>query len=411
MLNIVAMAVMFICLSFTGGRSLLSGMFTANIATGISKYMPVRILLGFGLLMPTSAGVQGLDAYNLVVSNIQANTIRLVLAGGAMADATWQITGRALFDFNIGGAPTLRNTISRSNNLARSFVCAKFYHEGIGKAKGEAPIYVQYLTDGDADARSAFTPLNSINEFLLRDATDVEQTAIILFGGKRGVCGFLPLDVLPSADAPQSKNKVLFPQVNEFIPKIQSAMRDEGNQQFITLLSGYEQFAKSYYENLASMSVASIQASLQTDEEEGTRFDLLPVNLGGLPSHMPNAPLNTKLNGLADGLVTLSQRMAYVQQSVAFKAMRGLPKQLGGSDDLATNLDALSPMFFDKFLSGYVSAGMFWSIYQDFSSLSYEAERYVNDINVTLPEINSATMCDKGFFSRVLSKITDGDSE
>ncbi|MBF4228114.1 hypothetical protein EAY83_24675, partial [Vibrio anguillarum] len=122
--------------------------FTANIATGISKYMPVRILLGFGLLMPTSAGVQGLDAYNLVVSNIQANTIRLVLAGGAMADATWQITGRALFDFNIGGAPTLRNTISRSNNLARSFVCAKFYHEGIGKAKGEAPIYVQYLTDG-----------------------------------------------------------------------------------------------------------------------------------------------------------------------------------------------------------------------------------------------------------------------
>ncbi|MBF4232655.1 hypothetical protein EA002_23240, partial [Vibrio anguillarum] len=105
---------------------------------------------------------------------------------------------------------------------------------------------------------------------------------------------------------------MLFPQVNEFIPKIQSAMRDEGNQQFITLLSGYEQFAKSYYENLASMSVASIQASLQTDEEEGTRFDLLPVNLGGLPSHMPNAPLNTKLNGLADGLVTLSQRMAYV---------------------------------------------------------------------------------------------------
>lgn len=402
MLNIVAMAAMLIILSFVGGRSLLSGLFTANMATGVSKFLPVRILIGFALLMPTDGGVAALSAYNLTISSVQMSMARLILAGGSMADVVWRVSAKSMFDFNVGGAPNLRNTVMRSNSLAEGFVCAELYNKTIGSNRGESKYYWQ-ISDGNV------TGIDSIDAIPAPALKDTDQMLVILLGGKSGQCGTISLTLLSQGNAPKIGDAV-YPSINTYTPKIKGAMRLQVVKSYLGLLPQYEAFASAFYASFASHTAVNSLRALSEDQPNGTRFDPVVVNMGAIPATTSGDPLNTRTNGHADGLIYLAQRMAYTQQFLVTQVTQSIPQQLGDSTDLTTNLNVLAPKFFDDFMSGYISAGLFWSIYQDFSSLAYGAERYMNEINVSLPEWDSGLLCDSSWISKLWSS-DDNDCE
>ncbi|MBY7854233.1 hypothetical protein KW429_11055 [Vibrio fluvialis] len=402
MLNIVAMAAMLIILSFVGGRSLLSGLFTANMATGLSKYLPIRVLIGFALLMPTDGGVVALSAYNLTISSVQMTMARLILAGGSMADVIWQVTAKAMFDFNIGGAPNLRNTVMRSNSLAEGFVCAELYNKTIGSEKGERKYYFQ-INDSDlegVDSVGAITP-PSLN--------DEEQLLVVLLGGKSGQCGSITMRLLPEGKAPKIGNAI-YPSINTYTPKIKSAMRLQVVKSYLGLLPQYEAFASVFYESFASHTAVNSLRALAEDQPNGIRFDPTEINAGQVPATSRSDSLNVRTNGHADGLIYLAQRMAYTQQYLVTQVTQSIPLQLGDSSDITVNLKALAPKFFDNFMSGYISAGLFWGVSQDFTSLSYGAERYMNEISILLPEWDSGLLCDSSWISNLFGN-DDSDCE
>lgn len=399
MMNIVAMAVVLLILVFVGGRSIFSGLFTANMVAGVSKFMPLRVLIGFALLMPTDAGVDALASYNLTVSNVQSSMVKGIAIGGALADTTWAVTGRALFDFNIGGAPRLRNTIGRSMELAQGFVCAQIYHENLGAKRGESLYYWQ-VTGGEVQ------PLDSVSSLNLPNLTNEEQWIVLLLGGAKGQCGVISLKLLPSGDNPRSGDAA-YPSVNAFVPRIQGAMRLEAVKTFLGVLGEYEQFGQAFYSNYTPYTANDTLRATIEDESDGVRFEMQNVNVGSLVSTAAGDSLNRRNNAHADALVYLAQRLSYAQVGLVNSATQQIPRMLGGTDNYEDNLNMLSPTFFDDFMSGYISAGLFWSVYQDFSSMAYDVERYMNETSIDLPTFDAGLLCERSWVASLLSSSDD----
>lgn len=393
-LNIVALAGLLIVLFMTGGKALLSGLVTADIATGTSKFVPVRLLMAFGLLMPTHAGIDALDDFNISISNVQVNTMRLILMGGATADWVWLKSAKALFDFNIGGAPTLRNTVERSNEFAIGFVCNELYYQTRGSNAGE-PLFSYMLGDEDtptslSDVRGA----SSFSDISLPAPNSKKQYLAIMLGGKSSKCGVINFSILPDpAGSGSSASGTQFKQLVAEIPMIEFLMRQASNSIMLSALAPYADFASRYYQDFGSISIESI-----FDARGESDFVLEPQNIGGLQAG--GGDVNAKVNATGDALIYLAQNLSYSQQGVTHSALSSFGSYLSASNgSLANTPTSLSERVFDRYLSGYVSAGMFWSMYQDFAALSYDAERYANELKMDLADLtDSAKLCEDSIF-------------
>ncbi|WP_390240806.1 hypothetical protein [Vibrio sp. R78045] len=411
-LNIIAMAGVMIVVCMNGGKALLSGLITASLSNGSSKYLIVRVILAVGLLLPTDAGVEALDAYNVNISNVQANTMRLILAGGAVADWGWQLSGKAMFDFNIGGAPTLRNTIDRSNDFAVGFVCNLMYHKTIGTINGESLFNYMVGSKGSTTSRADFKAASSLSEISLPPPSGVHQYLSILLGGQNAKCGVIEFSIIPDPDlvtgASEGQNDgIQFGQLIEEVPKMQSIMRATANSMIFGSLLPYETFAEHYYRDFASFTVETIYDVL--GKTGADRFIPTEINIGSLQSAQTTLPL--KVNATADAMIYLAQKLAYDQQAVSNAALSSFGNEMiqGQGSTASESYGSISERVFNRYLSGYVSAGAFWSFYQEFAGLSYEAERYTNELKIDLNDLSDGSnLCVNSTFSWFTSKELDG---
>ena len=400
-LNVVALAGLLIVLAATGGRALMSGLVTADIASGTSKFVTVRLILAFSLLLPTDAGIEELDAFNVNVSKVQANTMRLILMGGGVADWIWYNTGKAMFAFNIGGAPTLRDTVTRSNDIALGFVCNELYYNSIGKQNGESRFYFMSGDEAAITNLSGFQSADTFNDISLPTSSDKARFLSIHLGGANTKCGSITLRYLPdpSANPATAGSGIHFAQMVEEVPQMEFIMRETSNTMFVEMLSPYAEFATRYYRDFGGVTAETLY-SVPTSAN-ATPFEVEAYNAGGLQSSQ--STLNAKVNASADALVYLAQNLAYGQQSVTHASLAKfgdyiIDRTVG---DTVSSYTSIGERVFDRYLSGFVSAGAFWSFYQDFSTLSYDAERYVNGLSIGLADMNdSGALCGQSLFTQ-----------
>ncbi len=403
-LNIVALAALLIVLAFTGGKSLLSGLVTADIASGNSKFLPIRLLMAFSLLMPTSAGIEAMKDYNVSISNVQLNTMRVIVGGGAIADWLWGQSTRALFEFNIGGASPIRNTIDRSNSFARAFTCNYLYHKTIGASNGEHLFY--YLSGREnIPTFKSLQGADSWDEIALPEEGALPSFLRIRLGGPNESCGSLTFQLQGDPKAEDDKQKGMFSSTNSLVTEMQYLMRKEANAILLSTMRPYTEFAKRYYDAFSSVSVKTLYESKKPDVG-GESFAPEAINSGTLQSGASS--LKDKVNGTGDALIYLAQQLAYNQQSISQKALSVFGEHLGEEGDNLPET-SITDRIINNYLSGYISAGSFWSFYQDFSALAYDAERYGNGFAVTTANMdNGSELCKGSIFSWLTSSSVDG---
>ncbi|ACH64709.1 hypothetical protein ACTFQF_00075 [Aliivibrio fischeri] len=405
-LNIVALAALLIVLAFTGGKSLLAGLVTADIASGNSKFLPLRLLIAFSLLMPTSAGIEAMKDYNVSISNVQLNTMRVIVGGGAIADWLWMQSTRALFQFNIGGASPIRNTIERSNSFARAFTCNYLYHKTIGASNGEQLFY--YLSGREnVPSFDSLQGADSLSDITLPNEGALPSFLRIRLGGPNESCGTLTFQLQgdPKVEGDQKAN--MFSGTNDLVAEMQYLMRREANTVLLSTMQPYAEFAQRYYDAFSTVSVKTLYESKKV-EVAGEPFAPEAVNVGSLQSSV--STIKDKVNASGDALIYLTQQLAYNQQSISQRSLSVFGEHFGTSENGGKVPEtSISDRIFNSYLSGYISAGAFWSFYQDFSALAYDAERYANGFSVTLSNMNDGgELCKGSLFSWFSSSSVDG---
>lgn len=408
-LNIVAMATLLLILFYTGGRALLSGLATANIATGTSSFLPFRLLLAFGLLMPTTAGLDALKDRGLNISYAQANIIKVILIGGSFADYVWMQSAHALFDLNISGAPVLRNTYSRTVTTAQLFLCNEFYYRAYGQGLGESRYHLRTMSRSVAEGDSTTVQTDiigrdSIDDFLITSSESEVYVNRIIFGGRDARCGSIELESLPNIKSELS----LLPQTAEIMPAIQYAMRNKANASLKDILQRFDTFSSNYFRLMGRHSTSSVLA-IRGDKDQSSGLKLIDVNLGSASTSSPSDSINTKMNSLADELIYISQYYGLALQAIPSKAGSTMINEMLRSGDLSGTADGdLATSLFNNYMSGYISAGMFWSIYQEFSGIVSDAERYANGVVAVTESVSASELCNVSFLQSLFNSDSSG---
>ncbi|ELP5729340.1 hypothetical protein QTV44_002607 [Vibrio vulnificus] len=408
-LNIVAMATLLIILFYTGGRALLSGLATANIATGTSSFLPFRLLLAFGLLMPTTAGLDALKDRGLNISYAQANIIKIILLGGSFADYVWMQSAHALFDLNISGAPVLRNTYSRTVTTAQLFLCNEFYYRTYGQSRGESRYHLRTISRTMADDIpvtnvGTITSFDAIDDLVIVFSESESHVNRIIFGGRDARCGSIELESLPNTKSELS----LLPQTAEIMPAIRFAMRNEANLSLKDILVRFDSFSSNYFRLMGRHSTSSVLA-IRGDKDESVGLKLIDVNSGSSASAQPSDSINVKMNSLADELIYISQYYGLGLQAIPSRAGSTMINEMLRSGDISGVAEGdLATALFDNYMSGYISAGMFWSVYQEFSGIVSDAERYANGVVAVTETVSASELCNVSFLSSIWNSTTSG---
>lgn len=403
-MNITAMVALLIVVGYTGGKAMFSGMMTANLTTNISKFLPIRLITAFVILMPTTLGLTSLNSFNLSIGYGQANVVRVALMGGAVADWSWNLTAQALVRFNLGGNPISQNTVLRSKKLAQMFVCNEYFYQQ-KQSEGVANINkFSYKTTPLVDLPTGHyqTPpaipsyASNISDIPIPSSTNKDIIVDILFGGEKGDCGSVKLTQLQEVDS--SSVATTITSLKTVMSDLQFKMQRSANLEFLTVLQEYQTFAERYRDTWGDSGTQGL-ISFITDNESGeqNKVKYVELNYGNLQS-TTGGTNNEKLNATADALIYLAQNLSETQVYIGGNSKQIIESEMLSSDGSGSSSEALSESVFTEFLNGYISAGMFWSIYQELSSLMFDSVRYANSISADQRSDYEGIFCDSPWY-------------
>ncbi|MEI8659448.1 hypothetical protein [Vibrio sp. Hal054] len=407
-LTVIALMAYAIIFMFFGGKAIFSAGATANLVSKPTQFMHVRVLSVFMLLMPTTYALDALNKYSVSISNGQVITVGSLLWGSGVADVGWHIAGESLIRYNISGLPQHFDTVSKSNSLAKSFLCNEFYYENIGKNANQSLIYYS-VNDGELTGSDKLSNIAFPTKEAITQAASSYPLKIYL-GGKDGNCGSFSFSY--GYDDSTTNDSIISRMETNLYGGLRSGdiiARNEAITAFISYLDIYSTFADSYYTIMGRVNPDTIAETKIAQGNHSKAIDVsLLVNEGGLPTATAGDSLERKIASITDALNYLAIRLSYEQSAMSQTANDAIIKALTGvSNNEEADLEDFSSNLFNEWLGGYLNAGMFWSVFQNISDLLYKTNREINSFDLANADIDEATLCqDVGFVTRAAKSIS-----
>ncbi|MCG9578607.1 hypothetical protein L1D14_20525 [Vibrio tubiashii] len=393
-LSVCAVIAFVLVCSFIGGRAIVSTGATAKVASQTSPYIAFRVIAALMIIMPSTYGMSELDQYNVSVSHGQVGVISGSMWGGGVADIMFQLGGKSLLKYNVSGNPPIDNTVSKSNLLAKAFVCNEFYYRNIGESSGKQLINYR-VRSSSTESHVAFTGVKSLSEVAYPDVSKLKAPAelLIFLGGDKGYCGEFSFTFEPSVvERGESMLSTLSKTLYGGLSEARILGRNTAQIEFAKALSIYEVFAARYYSMFSGINANLISetaiSEVGTSEIDSSKV----VNSGALQSSNAST-LEDKIAATTDALHYLAIYLSYKQSEISSSASNAVYSELTGVKEKGGSLDGFSEKLFEQQLKDYISAGMFWSVYHNISDVMYETSRKINSFSLSNTDIEESRLC------------------
>ncbi|USD35487.1 MULTISPECIES: hypothetical protein [Vibrio] len=394
-ISICAIIGFVIMVTMLGGRAILSTGATGSIVSQTSPYWHFRVIAGLFLIMPTSYGISELNEYNVSVSHGQVAVIQGGLWGGGVADVMYQVGAESLLKYNISGSPGIDNTVQKSNELAKAFVCNEFYYRNVGASLGQSLIHYVIVSMDANIATSSMVGVESISDISIADVTTLPAQAQIhvLLGGPKAYCGdfSVSLDAIRTEDS-KSFIAMLSRSLYAGLQHVRDVSANNSQIQFVKSLDVYELFASRYYEMFSGTNANAIAETAIAETGDNSIDVNKVVNAGGL-QNVGMETIEDKIASTTDALNYLAIYLSYRQRDIAKESSKVIYSEFTGVNDDSGSLDGFSEKLFKDHMSDYISAGMFWSVFHNLSDVMYEGGRALNAFSLANTDIEQARLC------------------
>ncbi|EGQ9239488.1 hypothetical protein M2G93_16735 [Vibrio vulnificus] len=402
-MNVVVIIAFIVMMAFFGGRAIFSGGATASVVSTTSPYMALRVILALAIIMPTTYGISQLDQHSVSISNGQVGIVQGALWGSGVGDAFWLLSGKSLVQYGITSNTMVRNTVAKTHKFAKTFVCNEFFYKNVGSTSGMSRFYYRISGEGGDDLLRGVDSLTSIP---LPASVLSDDTAVTIhFGGNEQYCGSITVEYFPQNIASSGLVRAIATDMFQGMSALKAQVNNQALNRFISELSNFDTFAQRYYSSFAKLSYEDVVAT-SSDKTGTNNINLMrTVNVGSLQSGSDGV-IENEVARATDALNYLALRLSYFEKSEGENASKQLMTQLSGALEPSSDhgLTEFGNLVFDKFLGGWVSAGMYWSVFQSLSDILNGVERTVNSIQIQKDDISDARLCQN---SNILARSYD----
>ncbi|WP_281188484.1 hypothetical protein [Vibrio harveyi] len=400
-MNVVVIIAFIVMMVFFGGRALFSGGATASVVSTTSPYMALRVILSLAIIMPTTYGISQLDEHSVSIANGQVGIVQGALWGSGVGDAFWLLSGKSLVRYNVTNNSLIRNTVKKSYRFGKAFVCNEFFYKNVGSKSGLNRYYYRIHTTPTASRNpnlASFVPLSGVDSFseiqLPSLSNQDAQYLTVYFGGKDQYCGSMQIEYLPEEVSNSELIRAIANDMYQGMSALKAEVSNQALNALVRELSQFDDFARNYYTSFAALSYEDLLAT-STDKTTSNAIDTMrTLNVGGLQASADGV-IENEVARATDAINYLALRMAYFEkvqgEQASNKILVGLSGSLEGTEQ--HGLNEFGDMMFDKYLGGWVSAGLYWSVFQSISDILNGVERRLHEVDLQKDDISDARLC------------------